>query len=307
MVMTNNLAIFTHVDLDGAGSPVVAKYLYGDRVKEVFRVDNKDVTEKVQYLIDNKENYKDSTIFICDHSPTFEMYNKLVESGLDFYIFDHHKSSELQELNDYRVEINTDFCGTYLFFDWLVMNDPELTPEQINSTQDFVYHVNDYDMWIHESPKSKQLHQLLYELGWNRFLDRFSSNIKVEFNEGEKLILELARERVQDYVESYRDKVTVLTDNLGDTYIAVFAERNQSELGHYLLETFGVKYVCMINPKSLGCSLRGNGEVDVSEIARNKAKLYSSQSGGHKSAAGFSYTLDDLSDIIERLFRLNVL
>lgn len=300
-LIKDNLVIFTHTDLDGIGSAVVANWLYGDLVKEVLRVDNRDVTEELDRLISNKEEYFNSTIAICDHSPSLSMYNKLVDSGLDFYVFDHHKSSELQDLSDNRVVIDLNQSGTQLFYEWVVNNEDS---PRVHAAGRFVYHVNDYDLWIHESLHSKELCRLFFELGWDKFLDRFSKDISVAFSEGESFILDLAEDNLKSYCKSYDSTMRTYEDQLGNQYAVVFAERNQSELGHYIINKFKVDYVAMINTKSLSCSLRSAGGVDVSKIAKDRSTRYSTSGGGHLAAAGFSYRIENLPNLIKELFKL---
>lgn len=298
-----NILVETHTDLDGAGAPVVATHFYGDRVREIHSTKNPALNDSLQSIINNKYHYEDYTIFICDHCPSMYMYQQLVESGLDFYIFDHHIRPDMEALDDPRVVIDRTRCGTKIFYDWIVKHDFDVSYLKSTPIKLFVDHVNDHDLWKHQLPKSKKLSTLLEELGWNRFLDRFTNDTSLIFTPGEELVLEIAEDKLQRYLSHYDnpDHIEILTDNLGDRYGAVFAETNQSELGHYLIEKYDLEYVMMINARSLACSLRSKGNTNVHEIAVEKGNLYDSSYGGHPAAAGFSYKITDLPDLIARV------
>lgn len=300
------IIVLTHNDFDGVGSPIVLKNIAGktgDEVKAVYYTNNGDVEKTIDDIIAKYgvEGYK---LFICDHSPTLAHYNLMVEKGIDFMIFDHHKSSKIQGLE--HVVFNIERSATAIFTGYLVDELSKAvggfkTAELYNEVINFVYHVNDYDMWIHESPHSKRINRLLYETSINHFVERFSNNPSADFTEVEEIIVSTSEKKMQNYINKAEKHTHFYVDRLGHGYGVVFADQYQSELGHQLLELHPIDYIFMVNAQSSKVSLRSNGKVDVSEVAKRFAYLLETDSGGHHAAAGFGFTPNDLPKVYHML------
>jgi hypothetical protein len=289
-------------DLDGVGSPVVINYLTtqtNDVVEAIYYTNNGDVEKTIDTIIEKygTGGYK---LFICDHSPVKSHYDKMVEEDIDFMIFDHHKSSEVQGFE--HVVFDLHHAGTYLFFDYVIQEvETVVNEEQAESLHldlyPFVYHVNDYDMWIHESPHSKRINELLYETSISGFVKRFSADPRPGFTDTEELIVTTAEKKREAYIDKAEKHTTQHTDQDGNRFGIVFAEQHQSQLGHELIDRLNIEYIFMVNAQASKVSIRSKGKVDVSEIAKHYANVFNTQGGGHKAAAGFGYTPEDLPEL----------
>lgn len=295
--------IVSHTDKDGVGSIAVAGGIF-DRLGGDFKyhcVENNRVNEKIVSIVEENEG-QEYLLFICDHSPSKVTYDLLVAQGVDFHVFDHHKSSEVLEIVDPRLHIVLNTCGTKLFWQWckdyatITAQEPAL--RILNQYEEFVFHVNDYDMWIHESPHSKRLNELLYKVGRGRFIKRFIENPDPHFTKDEELIVTIAEKEREAYINRAEKSMVLHTDQYGHSYGHLFAESNQSELGNELLIRHeDMQYVFMINAQANKVSIRGKGNVDVSAIAKHFAGILETSGGGHHDAAGFSYPPIDLPKI----------
>jgi len=290
--------LLTHNDLDGVGSPVVLNALTAktqDIVQKIYYVNNGDVEAIIEKVMtDNKP--EDYILFICDHSPIKETYDKMVAEGVDFYIFDHHKSSQVQDLEYVSFDLNK--CGTKLFYEYIMKAHPILRGTILGQ---FVYHVNDYDMWVHDNPHSKRLNELLYETSIPEFIERFSNNPDPAFTETEELIVSSAEKKRERYINKAEKFVQFHTDHNKNRFGVVFAELHVSELGHELNDRLDLDYIFIVNAQSSKVSLRSKGKVDVAEIAKHFAHLLETNGGGHKAAAGFGYAPEDLPKVFHLL------
>jgi len=152
--------------------------------------------------------------------------------------------------------------------------------------------VNDYDMWIHEYPESKEFNQLFYLIGRDRYVARMLDNPKVELTSKERILLDVENEKKQRYLEKINKNV-MKSGEIG----IVFAEDYTSELGHYILEqNQQLKGVVVINMAMSKVSLRSIPDYDISPIA------VSYGGGGHKNACGFELKFDKIQKILDAIF-----
>lgn len=296
------IVCISHTDFDGTGSPIALRHTFQERKDiKTYLEGNHSVNERIQKTIEANKG-TDYLLIIADHSPSLEMYNLMVEEGIDFYVFDHHKQSQVINIEDPRLHVVIGKSGTQLFYDWLVENvtDDALKP-RLASLKQFIYHVNDYDMWIHESEHSKRLNELLYATSISYFLDRFIENPDVTLTEMEDMIVDIAIKSRDRYIEKAKEVLMYHTDHEKNKYGVVFAESHQSELGNRLIAECGIDYIFMVNAQISKVSLRGNGKVDVSEIAAHFGNILETNNGGHHDAAGFGFNQEDLPKIYHLL------
>lgn len=192
--------LFTHDDLDGLGCAIVAKYKFEDLDVEYCNYD--EVDDKVRKFI-TEESHKYDRVFITDIS-----VNEDIAKDIEEYIphitnlIDHHATSEW--LNKYKWanvnplhEDSTKSSGTTMLWDYL--NQPK-------ELYDFVEKVRRYDTWEWSTKfndlHAKQLNDLLYLIGRDKFIERFSNNPSINFTDGEKLILEVEQCKINDYIEN---------------------------------------------------------------------------------------------------------
>lgn len=263
------MILITHDDLDGAGCAVLGMVAY-DQI-QVYICNYETVNNVVLDVLSGPDE-----ILITDISVNPEVAEKIDRRG-KVTLLDHHKTAAW--LNRYPwAKVDSSCCGTMHLYNHLSKNNI-----RINKYREFVEMVNDYDLWLHKDPRSRQLNRLHSIIGHQRFIKRFSSDSRVKFKPEEKLLLELEEEKIREYcfcTNGYENE-----DQDGNKYLIVFAELYTSELGEYLLEKHPqYAYVMIINAHQnpIKVSLRSRGDVDVAEIARRYG------GGGHKAAAGFT-------------------
>jgi len=158
-----------------------------------------------------------------------------------------------------------------------------------------IRHIDDRDRWQFKLEGSKELHVGLSSLRpwsfeqWRPLLNLpLLSLIKTDG----RAILAAQDSNVKSMAKLARG--CCIWKHCGDPYdernslevhgLAVNASLHQSELGHELADssgTFGLVWYLPQSGDEAHCSIRSNGEYDVSEIAKHFG------GGGHRNAAGF--------------------
>ena len=170
----------------------------------------------------------------------------------------------------------------------------------------FIKHIDDYDRWVFAIEGTKEFNKALWSNtpwsfnGWkNAFLNAPGSdfpylNIGVFYTEG-AAILRAHNQNVQTVVKGAARKCTLwVTDpayRVIDHGLAANCPPHlTSDVGHELAsqsETFGLLWY-IDKDHACRCSLRSNGDYDVSAIAKAFG------GGGHKNAAGFTIDIQTL-------------
>jgi len=283
--------LVTHNDFDGVTCAVLFKAAWPDG--QVYFDDYKTVNNRLRELVLHNP---DAELFITDISPENdpELINQLTIHG-KVLLFDHHKTALPLAENDWAT-VDTSMCGAMLFFNWLNKQFPE--GKELRKFGYLVWHANDYDLWNHISPLSKDINKLLTIYGRDKFIKRFLEYPCPEpFQPGEELLLVLEKEREDRYIqEVFNRSGKVHRDSSGRVFALVFAEQYTSQLGHYILDKHPVDYVVIVNFLNGTVSLRSNqGGVDVSEIAKQHG------GGGHPTAAGFTLPEACRESVVELL------
>lgn len=190
-------------------------------------------------------------------------------------------------------------AGTSMLYDYCVSNGylGGFNLEQFK----FVEMVRRWDTWdwmnIHggeETPKT--LNSYLYLIGRERFANRFINNPSLDFNSGEKLVLELEAERIKTYIKN--SQKGLVKHEVGDYKIGlVFAEQYQSELGNAIANNNpDIDFAVIINMATGSISYRGvKDDINLGEI------LEPVGGGGHAKAAGSKLYKEDIGIIVNYL------
>lgn len=310
--MNNNVKLFSHTDLDGYGCNVIMKLILGinsncenlnydkinNRVKEYFingeykqycstYITDISVNDEVSEIIDKIVKAENIKVKLLDHHPTATGLNKY-----DWAVVDIEKNGEK-------------ISGTRMLYDELEDLIGYLDINK-NGLLDFVENVRKYDTWLwkekYNDIKPKQLNDLFFLLGTDRFVDKILYNLKysfidmTEFIEDNKLLLELQQEKIDRYIEKKNKEIInykIQEYNAG----VVFAEQFQSELGNRLSE-MNPQYdlIIMIGDKTISYrTVKDN--VNCGEIA----KLFGG--GGHPKASGSQISNESKLTYIEELFK----
>jgi oligoribonuclease NrnB/cAMP/cGMP phosphodiesterase (DHH superfamily) len=298
--MSQRIRIFSHRDLDGAGSVIQLKKIYPQAYYSLHGYDT--VGESIMKFISQDS---DSLIFITDLRIKEELAEILNKRG-NVILLDHHPGTDkLAEKYDW-VRYSDEYCGTVLVYNYLRKDN-----EGIKDYLKFVEAVNGWDLWTWkqmDTDISLSLNRLLYLLDFDEFITRFTDNPSLEFSSMEEWLLNKEDKKIRNYVESCVKNANSFrfimypkdnTFGIVATHYAVviYAENYTNEIAeHYKNVETPFDFVMIINMKSKGVSLRSiKDTVNVKEIAEEFG------GGGHARAAGFvinSAYLQKINEII---------
>lgn len=298
--------LLSHVaDLDGISPIVLMNLLQLDFEYELFEIGEIDSFIEERIDTDYFDQYDD--IYITDLNVSKDMAYKIDNSKYKdkFKLFDHHQSAEW--LNKYsfaivKEDINGFMeCGTTLFYQYLVKNyeNEKLLKDSVIT---YVELVREADTWQFTELKdeSDNLNSLFAFYGREEFIDIFIQKLLKQknfyFDATELTIIKCLNRNKQNYLESYRDKITI--KKINDYHIGfVFAEQYRSALGNYLATLYQDKidFVCIIN-MNRSISFRGIKDINISKFAKNYG------GGGHPKACGMALPSYLQEKIIEEIF-----
>jgi len=291
-----NIYQFTHTDLDGAGCDVLTKVAFPgpEHFSYVSYVGYHNVNEKLAYFMrGHKDGKEECTLLITDICPSEETAAALDEfqhtnSACKVRLFDHHKTQAW--VNKYSwARHDTNQCGTFLYYDWLVETG-RLSHDTAIAAKEFAELVDVYDRWLLEHPKRKEsegVNSLLYFLGFDRFVALFSRDVNAHRTpEYEYIIEQLARNQethVKKIVGSQCVGSFVREDVDGNKFCIMVAEKDVSQICHEALDRFAeLDYSVCVNPVHNKVDLRSREDgVDVGAVAKRCG------GGGHPAASGF--------------------
>lgn len=278
-----SVKLFTHTDLDGVSCAVLLKRAFPH--VDVVYCNYSEIDEAVMQYITSMEYQNYHFTFITDISvneSVARVLNRVL--GQRLKLLDHHKTAEW--LNDYvwafvKVE---DFYGKTSGTSMLYLFLQDLGELVGNEETDlFVETVRRYDTWEWHDKygdlNAKKLNDLLYIIGRERFVERFTNDIVPVFNDMENMLLELEDEKISDYVNGKLKSVSLIEFD-GYSVAVVFAERCISQLGNVIASDPRVDFAVVVNmPNSVSFRTVRDG-VNLSEIAKRFG------GGGHVKAAG---------------------
>ncbi|NJO02790.1 MAG: hypothetical protein HC880_14910 [Bacteroidia bacterium] len=172
----------------------------------------------------------------------------------------------------------------------------------------FIKHIDDYDRWQFKLDNTKEFNKALWNFTpwifeqWEKFFFTYDEGIhdnslNLFYLEG-KALLRDHNQKVANMIKK-AEKCVISTwsnDSYGATYAGLAVNCPTfltSDTGSELAKacgTFGLCWTFKIEDgkQIAACSLRSNGEYDVSDIA----KIFGG--GGHRNAAGFSVPISTL-------------
>lgn len=320
--------LFTHTDLDGVGSAVVAKRAFGNNVQIVYN-DYEEINKNIVKFLDEEKVTDYYDIFITDISVNDEVAERLdlIHRGgvATVHLVDHHGTA--LPLNRYEwshVAIEEELLygeleqrdkgmssGTSLFFKYL-LDEGFLYNDMLKP---FVETVRRYDTWewynVYNDNHPKRLNDLLYLIGREKFLERFSNqDLPYTFSDTELTLLEVEEHRINKYIWKKKQEVKIamapIDDDSDVKFGYVFAENYGSQLGNAIAEELGdeVDFVAIIDMASNKVSLRGKH--DYINLGRDVAKvfgeLHGTRGGGHAKSCAFSLPASFKEELLNKAF-----
>jgi len=267
-------ALLTHNDLDGIGCAVLFSVVNpGDGPIEL--VENGKIDDRVRVLLEERlATAPEHTILVTDHAvdaATADLVEQFIAAGGTFTLLDHHRSAQALAQRSWAT-IDESRSATGLLFEHL---------GRPAALADFAALVEDHDLWRHADPRSRPLAALVGLLRHERFLERFSNDPRVEFSEGELLLLETEDTRREEFLAKKVEQARQVEIG-GVRWAVCYAEQYQSDLAERLMDDLGVTATAIVNAGKRTVSMRGR-DVDVSVLAQRFG------GGGHVRAAAFTF------------------
>ncbi|WCK54009.1 oligoribonuclease [Aneurinibacillus sp. Ricciae_BoGa-3] len=295
--------LFTHNDTDGVSCGILAKLAFGDRI-HIDYCNYDDINNKIQRFIQEFMHRYDQ-VFITDISVNEEIaaqIDELVKQGkIRFQLLDHHQTAGW--LNQYewasvqvRHENEKLASGTSLYYRHLTDSRLLAESEKLSA---FVELVRQYDTWDWKelnNQHAKQLNDLFYITGRDRFLNRFVYDSSIEFTEAEVMLLELEQDKIDKYIKS-KSRDVIFKEICGYKAGIVFAEQYVSELGNALAEQHPeVDFIAMVNVGRVISYRTVKEDINLGDIAGVFG------GGGHQKAAGSPVAPELREKIVHLLF-----
>ena len=269
--MGKDKLLITHDDMDGIGCAVI--FLKAFPQGQVISCGYGEVN---QVVMEELSRDKETDVLITDISVLPEVAELLDKRG-KVGLLDHHATASW--LNKYEwATVEDGKCGTRLTFELLSRFF------HLADYEKFVGIVEDWDLWGKgEGPSEVAIqYQFLFNfLGRDRFLQQMLKDPHIV--EEDETTITIMTCLVDQYDEYYQDTVNLLELHNKDGYTMgiVICDRYVSLIGSRLCEDLDLEYVLMIDPRRRTASLRGKGNIDLGQLAKQAG------GGGHRRAAGF--------------------
>lgn len=257
---------------------------------------------------DIRDSVDGRQVYILDFSFPIEVMKQFFAESERVVWLDHHKTAfemwcgKMREIyeptpatrfnKENYVLLDSNKSGAMLAWEFF---HPNILPPRM------IRHIDDRDRWQFKLEYSKELHAALASIKpWNflqwkeldQQIEHWDNQVSEHFIFREGAAILRAQNSDVDQMAKQALKVTVSAlwedgESIGEhparQGLAVNSCLHQSELGHVLAiesGTYGLVWY-IDRSKMVNCSLRSNGDYDVSKIANAFG------GGGHKNAAGF--------------------
>lgn len=281
--LQSNSIMFSHNDLDGIGGGILFKAALGSNA-EVHYCGYHNVDERINRRLDELETSTDLPfIVIADLGITEATAERLDRYQGGKRWLDHHATNvDLASRFDWAT-IDIETSGTLLVFDEF---------ENIPRTfMNFAMLVDDYDLWKHIHPDSKQLNRLFFIQGIKRFEDRcLTARTPHKIYDIDKIVLELEDEKIDRYINKLEKSITLYELHGDQKFGIAFADQYQSETAHELIGRLDLAAIALIDANGKKVSFRSEPNFDVGSIAKRL------NGGGHKNAAGCEFNYGTIQD-----------
>lgn len=298
--------VITHADLDGAGCAVVIKAAYRGK-KKVFIQQAQDYPIADKMVREALEEKHWDRIFITDISvseETAQYIDKYEKSRVT--LIDHHPGREF--LKQY----------TWCYIEESDKNDP-LTPSGTSLVYDyfdecrtpflstFVELIRQYDTWAwknhFDNEEPNTLNNYLSLVGFKDFIDIMLERIYDDdiLTDGDRHMLYYKEKEIEGNIKS-RSKRVLIKEIDGMRVGFVFAEKNLSELGNYIMEERDdldciIMYNLARGTVSIRSAVKDGRYINCTNLAK---KWFNG--GGHPLAGGGQISEEKMKKIQDILF-----
>jgi oligoribonuclease NrnB/cAMP/cGMP phosphodiesterase (DHH superfamily) len=292
--------VIYHADCtDGFGAAFAAWLKLGDEAEYLPMSYGEKLTEDNYRLM-----FRDAEVYVLDFSFPRETMNILFEEAKRVVWLDHHKTAFEMWCDDGEQDSYFAILGGIIVLD-NSKSGALLAWEHFHLGKEvpmLIQHIDDRDRWQFKLDGTKEIHAALASYKpwnfeqwrqWNTFWGVVGGGRgEILMTEGEA-ILRAQEQHVKRITKQKRACVIPVPFSISEEAwggLAVNATMHISEVGHELANqccSFGLVWHLGSDGRAK-CSLRSNGDYDVSAIA----KCFGG--GGHRNAAGFEIDVETL-------------
>ncbi|PIR07177.1 phosphohydrolase [Candidatus Jorgensenbacteria bacterium CG_4_10_14_0_8_um_filter_39_13] len=231
----------------------------------------------VEHQMPLPKGLKNKEIYIFDFSYSPTIFKKLIKNNKKLVVIDHHISAAADVKSVPFHVYSPNHSGAVLA--WKYFHSRQFLPRILK-------YIEDVDLWHFKIPQTREVFAALTSFDYNfKKWDKFAVDLEKPVWRKQKIaigkiILQNENKLIEKIIKNAQ-----LVKISGYKTLAVNSPIFDSEIGHALAKKFPpMGIVWFVKNGRRKFSLRSDGKVDVSEIA----KCFGG--GGHKAAAGF--TLD---------------
>lgn len=261
--------IVHHNDLDGYGCAVMLRAFFKNSVN--YPASFYDIDSKLESIVYDEYDY----VFVVDVHPTKVEYLDISDKII---LIDHHPTEYNNPKKNRFVVSDKNKCATYLVWHYLKKKFPD---NKFDFYKNFVYCINEFDMWTNKTPKGKCLNELLYgpykDDKHSGFITRFKKGI-TRFDKNE---MDFLKKRREDFRDIYKNLDVYELNESKSCFI--MADDFVNDLAHVLMHDDGYDFVFVKQISKDRVSLRSKlDNVDTGKILDTLG-----YGGGHPKASGF--------------------
>ena len=284
--------LFTHDDLDGVGSAVVAYLAYPGSLTVKY-CSYKTINSEITALLDSLQS--PASILIADINVDEETANRLDCSGCDVRLFDHHPSGIMRPWM--TISTSSEECGSTLLA-------KALLPEAESCVLEFIDTVCKFDTWRFEKntgafpERLNALHDMLGHRGFvEMVLQSLSGRERFTIPHYFELAIAHSFDERKRYFEA-KEKAMVTTTLAGYKTGVVFAEHDISLMAEYVFQKHPRLDIVAVSYMPAGVSLRTRrDDINLTEICRQRG------GGGHQKASAFYLSGKAAEHAVEQILR----
>ena len=227
---------------------------------------------------------KDRIVYLVDFSYNLEKMLDMVNQAKSVTLIDHHATA----LNALKGFIDLGHCSVEYSGAMLAWRYWHKRGALSRVAPPFLYHVQDRDLWKFEYTNTRPIMEAAFSYPITiEQIDVFMQMTHEELAELAKEGAILERKKAQDVENIIRSTLRWIT--LFGMAMPTVNTNGQfaSDVGASLVEKWGIGMTYFDTKDNRVCSLRSNGDIDVSKLA----ELYCG--GGHPKAAGFKIPRDN--------------
>lgn len=283
--MSRNIHIFTHNDLDGAGSLLALIWAFPEDKITYTTISNNKAYNFTNFI--NAEWGKTlsdyDSVFVIDLSLTAENVSVIDKDNVIF--IDHHKSSLSLKFNKAKSFIKVySSCAMYIYN--IFKNIIDINKKQ----KELLVYVDDYDSYTLNFKTSKDLNILYwdyYSTSISTFLSDYSEGF-VPFTDLQKNIIFFNKQKLQKLATSLNFyKASALIQDTTCKIVSTFADKFINDIAEHILEKYKADIAIIVSLEQSRVSFRRRKglEVDVSILSHKLC-----DGGGHEAASGGKIT-----------------